>query len=426
MEDFASTPGSPAPANPLPKTAFVAHWFPKPSETFVFREVQGLWERGLPLVVFSLYGPLRQDLSPEMRATRIPVERMGAARLRSLLKEVDLRLLPGPARRLLRPFLPRRWRDLELAGENFWALGAGFWLARRCRELGVGHLHAAWASGPATSAWIASRLTGIPFSFSARAVDIYPPDPFLGRKLEAAVFIRTESRATPGHLARLAPDCRGKIFPVPAPLTLVRGEMAGPRSEAPFRILAVGRMVPKKGFRFLVRGCGLLVREGWDIRLDLVGWGPEARRLKALARELGLAGRIRFPGFVSHDRMADYYSRADIFVMPSLVTPRGDRDGLPNALVEAMSRGLPVVATDVSGIGEVVRNNETGVLVDRSSPRDLARGVARLLGDREGAGRMGVRARELVNRVFDQGRNARRLMELFAAHSRTGPRNEHG
>ena len=407
-------------ANGPLKTAFVAHWFPKPSETFVFREIKGLWEQGLPLKVFSLYGPLKEDLSPEMRAARLPVERLGAAGLGRVIRAAGPRLLglPGPARRLIRPMLPGRWRDLELAGENLWALGAGTWLAQRCVEDGVGHIHAAWASGPATSAWVASLLSGIPFSFSARAVDIYPPDKALAAKIRAAAFIRTESRATPAHLHRLAPGCGDKIFPVPSPLTLDPGPAVQPRFQPPFRLLAVGRLVRKKGFEFLLRACGLLAREGWDFCLDLVGWGPEGRRLVSLARRLGLEGRVSFAGFVSHDRMAAYYKGADLFVMPSLVLPRGDRDGLPNALVEALAHGLPVVAADVSGIREVVRSNETGVLVDRASPGELARAVSGLLEDREKALAMGREGRGLVSRIFDPEQNARRLMDLFAAHSK--------
>ncbi len=406
----------------LPKTAFVAHWFPKPSETFVFREIRGLQRRGLPLLVFSLYGPLRKNLSAEMAANRLPVERLGLGYLPHVPRELNRwrRRCPGLVELTARVVLKNRWRDLEMCGENVWALLAGFRLARRCAEERVGHIHAAWASGPATSAWTASRLTGIPFSFSARAVDIYPPDGALARKIEAASFVRTESRAVPNYLVGRAPGCRDKIFTVHSPLTLGRDKKAEVLFKPPYRLLAVGRLVRKKGFEFLLRACALLARQGWDFRLDLVGWGPEGGRLVSLAARLGLEDRVDFPGFVTHDRVASYYNKADLFIMPSLILPKGDRDGLPNALVEAMSHGLPVVATDVCGIGEVVVNGETGVLIPRAVPKDLARAAAFLLGDRERALGMAEKGRALVNSLFDPALNADRLIELFKAHSGAG------
>ncbi len=412
----------------LPKTAFVAHWFPKPSETFVFREVKGLWERGLPLIVFTLYGPLKKNLSPEMAAPGVPVERLGVRCLSSLGREVNYwrRERPGLVNRTMRTVLERKWRDLEQTGENIWAFWAGLALGRRCLEKGVGHIHAAWANGPATAAWVASLLTGIPFSFSARAVDIFPPDGALAEKMRAAVFVRTESRATPAHLLRQAPDCGAKIWTIHSPLTLEHTDLALLRLEPPFRLLAVGRMVRKKGFEFLIRACALLASQGLDFRLDLVGSGPCQRRLIGLTRELGLQKEIRFPGFVPHHRVGVYYRRADLLVAPSLVRSKGDRDGLPNVIVEALSHGLPVVATDVSGIREAVRHNETGILVERADPMELAKAVHRMVSDRDKAVEMGRRGRDLAGREFDPEINSRLLMKLFRTNSSMGRKHGDG
>ena len=410
----------------LPKVAFVAHWFPKPSETFIFQEIKGLWERGLPLTVLSLYGPLKKNLSPDMAAPGMPVERLGIRYFSSLGREINYwrREKPGLVNRALRTVLKRRWRDLEQTGENMWAFWAGLALGRRCQELGVGHIHAAWASGPATAAWTASMLTNIPFSFSARAVDIFPPDGALAQKMRAASFVRTESRATLAHLLSQAPDCAAKIKPVYSPLTLDHCDQAELRLEPPFRLLAVGRLVRKKGFEFLIKACAILAAQGLDFRLDLVGSGPCRKRLDRMVRELGLGSQVRFHGFVPHHRVGAFYLNADLLVVPSLVRSGGDRDGLPNVIVEAMSHGLPVAAAAVSGIREVVRDNETGILVDRAESPKLAQAITKIVSNRDRAVAMGRRASELVRQEFDPDKNARRLMDLFRADSLTDPKPE--
>jgi len=161
-----------------PTTAYILLWFPKPSETFIFREVINLWNMGLDLKVFSLYGEITKGLSPEMQAVSPRVERLGIPFLKSATLDLlywwkqDRRLVAE----LFRTVPVRRWGGFEKGGENLWAFLAAFRLARRFRKEGIEHIHAPWANGPATAAWISSRLTGIPFSFTARAWDIYPPD----------------------------------------------------------------------------------------------------------------------------------------------------------------------------------------------------------------------------------------------------------
>ena len=143
----------------LPATAFISLWFPKPSETFVFREVMALIERGLPLSVFTLYGELTKDLSPEMAAYSPRVERLGLPYLAGAAGEVLYwyKRRPALVRRLWGQVPLRRWSSLEQAGENLWAFLCGFRLARRFEEERMGHIHAAWAGGPATAAWVAAR-----------------------------------------------------------------------------------------------------------------------------------------------------------------------------------------------------------------------------------------------------------------------------
>lgn len=398
-----------------PRIAFVGLWFPLASETFVFHDVVHLRALGVPVRVFTLYGERPANLSPEMRAVSGRVERLGIP----YLKEIHRYLVywwkraPASVRLLFRTVPFRRWCDLEMAGENLWAFLCGFRLARRFEEEGIRHIHASWGGGPATAAWVASRLTGIPFSFSVHATDIYPPDGALGEKVRDAAFVRTANRVNVEHVLRFAPGHEAKIHVVHMGFGLEPGDRVPRGSGRPFRILGLGRFVPKKGFDILIRSCKLLEESGVDFELVLGGSGACRPKLERLVRELKLEARVRFPGFLTHDGVSGFLSSGDVFVMPSVIDASGDRDGLPTVIMEALLHELPVVATDVCGIGEVIRDGETGFLVPQKDPVALARAVARVISDPEGGLRMARKGRLLVREEFDPERSSRALLRCF-------------
>ncbi len=399
----------------LPITAYILLWFPKPSETFIFREVLTLWQLGLPLKVFTLYGPLRRHLSPEMATTSRRAQRLGLRHLRRV--PFDLihwyRRQPHQTRRLLTEIPSRRWRSLEKTGESWWAFLCGFHLARRFEAQGVEHIHAPWADGPATAAWVASRLTGIPFSFSARAADIHPPEQVLAQKIAQAAFVRSETKYNVTYLHRFAKGRTDKIHAVYNGLSLSQYTQAPVLMRPPYKLLAVGRFVPKKGFDVLLRAGQLLTQRGVNFELTLAGSGGWGGRLKRLARELDLENRVIFPGFVPHDRISGLMSRADILIVPSVIHASGDRDGIPTVIMEALLHRLPVVATDVAGINEVIQEGQTGRLIPQRDPTTLARAIISLIEDREEARRMADRGHDLVLDQFDPEKNCRRMIQLF-------------
>lgn len=390
------------------RIAYILHWFPEPSETFIFNEVVNLHDRGFVHKVFTLYGELKHGLSISMSSAPVPTERLGIP---------FMRLIPGTFRywrrskpdmllRLLRSVPVRRWSDAEMAGENLWAFLCGLHLARRCIEECIDHIHAPWASGPATAAWVASQLSSIPFSFAAHATDIYPPDGALEEKIAAASFVRTENQANVHHLRDFAGSVsdREKIKLVYSGHPLRAKELAVVRMVPPYRLLAVGRFVRKKGFDDLLKACSILRNQGIDFRLVLAGAGTQEQRLKCMARDLGLVDRVTFPGFVLYDRVPELLARSDVFLMPSVVDSSGDRDGLPNVIVEALLQRVPVVATDVCGIGEVIQDGVTGILVPQKDPEALAGAVAELVQNRERALAIAQAGRDLVLDRFDADR----------------------
>lgn len=397
------------------RTAYILLWFPEPTETFIFREVANLKRFGLPLRTFTLYGPRTDHLSAEMRAAAAEVERLGCRSLPKLAGAVGYwwRRKPGVVRELFRSIRSLRWREVEKSAENLWALLASFELARRFEAQGIEHIHAPWASGCATAAWAAARLTGRPFTFTARAWDIYPPDGLIGVKIRDAALVRTETAANVRHLSAFAGGELDK-FRVTyngAPLRAERD--AAVAMQPPYRLLAVGRFVRKKGFDQLLHAARLLADAGVDFRLTIAGDGLLRWSLKRLARRLKIAERVSFPGFVPHDAVAELFAASDVFIMPCVVAPSSDRDGLPTVILEALLHRLPVVTTAVSGIPELIEDGVTGLLVGERDPAAIAAAVKRLVADRPAALAMAERGRARVHQQFDPERNHRGVLELY-------------
>ena len=401
----------------LPKVAYVLVWFPKPSETFIFREVSELYAQGLRVEVLTLYGPLRKHLSDAMRAYNGPVRRAGLRALPGLPLDILywLKRRPGVVTWAFSSVLFRRWRTLETAGEAFLAILFAFRFARQCVEQGVEHIHADWATGATTAAWVASRLTCLPFSFTGRSADIFPPDGALSEKMADCAFMRTDVGSNVPYLLRTTGTSPEKIKLIYASMTMRPQSQATLRLEPPFRLLAIGRFVEKKGFDVLLRACALLKEQGLAFQLALVGSGPLETELKNLANELRVTDVVSFPGFVAHDAVPGLLCDTDVFVMPSQVAQDGDRDGIPNVIMEAMAHGVPVVATDVSGLGEVVLNKRTGVLVPQKDPQALAQGILSLCKAPATAREQAANGKDFVMRVFAPETCARRLIAQFTA-----------
>lgn len=406
----------PAPDAPLPITGYVLLWFPLASETFIFHEVRRLAEMGLPVRVYTMYASRLGGCSRAMRATSLPIRHFGIRAAGRALAAFCRTLFSRPRQtlRLVRDALCHPLRTWETRLEALVCFLYGFLLAEEARRDGVQLLHAAWGNGPATAAWVASRLTHIPFSFTGRANDIYPQDGILPLKARDALFIRTNNKANGVYLRGFCPqDQQDKVHVVYNGLTLRRRAPSLAPFMPEYRLLSIGRFVPKKGFDDLLTAVARLRRENVPVRLTLAGDGHLRRALKRQCRRLGITNIVDMPGFLPHDRVQALMRSHDIFLMPSVQTENGDRDGIPNVIMEALSCRMPVIATDVCGIGEVIRNEKTGLLVPQHDPRALAEGVRRLLADRETALRMAAHGQELVLHMFDSTANTRQLLRLY-------------
>jgi glycosyltransferase involved in cell wall biosynthesis len=186
----------------------------------------------------------------------------------------------------------------------------------------------------------------------------------------------------------------------------------------PLRILALGRLVDKKGFEVLLRAGSILRGRGMDFTLAIGGSGPAGRRLRALSARLGLREQVRFPGFIRRDGVSAFLLSGDVFVMPSIVDRRGNRDGIPNVVLEALLHRLPVVASDVCGISEVIANGDTGFLVPPGDAAAVAEAIVSAAADRRGSLAMAERGRDRVCRQFNLRDTCDRMSALFEKHAK--------
>lgn len=389
--------------------------FPKLSETFVLEEVLGLERLGVPLVIYTLAAPTDNLCHPAVERVTSRVEPVPATPWRQ-----PLRL----AARHLRLALAAPWR---YAGTLRLAAGRGRqglvdflragWLAGQMRADGVGHLHTHFISRPADVAELVSAMSALPFSISAHAKDIYLSDPAdLRRKMSAARFTVTCTEFNCRTLQAIAPDAPvyrmyhgidAAVFN-PAQRTL----HAGAPSLVPL-ILSVGRLREKKGLDTLIDACRLLSGRGVPYRCEIVGYGEEHDRLAAQIDEHGLGDQVRLSGKLARDQVIERYARAAVYVQPSRIAADGDRDGIPNVLLEAMAAGVPVVATRVSGIPELVQHHHNGLLVEPDDAAALADAISLLIEQPQLGRQLALAARSTVTTHFDNDHNLRLVLQLL-------------
>ncbi len=433
----------------LPRVGYLTKRFPRLSETFILDEVLGLQAAGLPLRLYSIRDPHERVVQPDTALVQGPVTylrpeptlRSRAAWLAQTLAGHARQAAAHPVRysRTLLDALGQR--DRRAALSHFVDAAR---LATLLDDAGAWHLHAAFAHGPAAIAYRVHQMTGRPFSFAGHAKDIYVSDPRqLARRAAEAEFVlvcsesaRAALEASIGpstaqvHLvhhgvdtARFRPAeeaqetvARSVSVPAPAPGAVTPGSHppAAAPAPGPLRVLAAGRLVEKKGYPVLLDAIALVAASGRQVRCRIIGEGPLRAALTAQAAERDVADLVTFEGAKDHAQVADAYRAADVFVQCSVVLADGDRDGVPNVVLEAMASGLPVVASDVAGIPEAVVDGATGFLVPPSDPAAVAERIGRLADDRALARRLGDAGRARAVARFDRRAAQRAVARLLA------------
>ena len=413
-----------------PKVAYLLKTFPRLSETFILNEILGLEKLGMQIDIFSLRKPASEPLHADVAKVKSSVTYIPSLnwkfwpRALGLLVISHIVLFFEETRRYIAAtkFYFRRKGTSRF--EDF--LQAAH-LARVLRRSKITHLHAHFANTPTMVAEVVHALTGIPFSFTAHAKDIYlTPRVELARRIESAVCVLTCTGHNLRYLAELAPK-EASVHLVYHGVDVNRFRTvqrpASTASGTPPLILSVGRFCKKKGFEYLIRACRTLVDHGHHFRCHIVGYGELQSELEMMILDFDLQRHVLLPGRMTQDQLAMLYQQASMFVLPCLVTDQGDRDGIPNVLIEAMASGVPVISTDVSGISELVQHARNGLLVEQRNAVALAEAVELLLLQSDFCRRLAQNGRETVLRSFTleaSAQHVHRIMSAAAANASQG------
>jgi glycosyltransferase involved in cell wall biosynthesis len=423
--------------------AYVLKGYPRLTDTFITSEVYRMEQQGLRLRVFVIKPctePVPSDLLDRIAAKPVYMPETTSMKGSSFFKWLSCNLkhfLPS-LRRVIRknPAGVLRAAVAALAQatrarKEFWSWPRkvyakeflqGVMLADMLEQAGdVSHIHGHYCHGATTVTWFASMMTKLPFSFTAHAKDIYLPSlnpaGLLRRKMDAARFVITCTDANRDYLENL-----GSKTPAYCIYHGLNAEFCNIMNEQPaarctnghFRVLGVGRLIPKKGFDILVQACAILHQKRVPFEAIIVAEGGEhEKEIRRLIAANGLENSVFLPGPMSQSQLFDEYQKASAFCLPCRVLENGDRDGIPNVLMEAMAVGVPVVSTPISGIPELIHDGVNGLLVPSEDPRALAEAFLLLTRDYRLAADLSRNAQETIESRFNGDKFAARMASLF-------------
>jgi glycosyltransferase involved in cell wall biosynthesis len=386
------------------RVAVLVRQFPKLSETFILGEIASLVDAGIDVRIISLHRPTETLRQPDAsRFDDCVVYADPKSRLGSMV--FALRLLPRIFSVL------RQLRELGISFRQFYRV------FELCQEFEIAHIHAHYISGPALIADLVSQLRKHSFSVSAHAKDIYLTDTAAIReRLRNAAFVTTCTAHNQTFL--LQHECTrresSRVHLLYHGVDSERFRPAAPQSATPIpTLIGVGRYKRKKGFDLLITACAKLVAEAVPLRCEIIGYGSEERSLNRLIAAYNLGDYVSLRAPVSHHDLVGLLQNATVCVLPCRQTEDGDRDGIPNSMLEAMSCEVPVVSTTVSGIPEVIESETNGLLVAPEDVAALAGAIRRVLNDDGLRDRLAKNGRRTVVELFCWESNIAVLSELL-------------
>ncbi len=390
---------------------YVVKRYPRFSETFIVNEILAHEDAGQEVAIFALRPSIDSHFQAAIGRVRAPVTYLDEA-LKASQIWPRLAALSGDQWRALEPVRDAPARDIAQAVH----------LAQEVAARGITHLHAHFATSAATVARVAAALAGIPFSLTCHAKDIFHEsvdDENLANLFAAASQVITVSDynvqdltrrlGARDNLVRLYNGLDLERFPFQPALTA--------NSNGPPAIVAVGRLVEKKGFGVLIDACELLASEGRNFTCQIIGTGDQEKLLANRIAAAGLQSVVHLTGALPDEQLRGALCNATCFAAPCIVGEDGNRDGLPTVLLESMALGTPCIATPVTGIPEAITDGDTGLLVPENDAVALAKALAKLLDDAELCDRIALAARRRIEADFDIHRNAAKLRQLLGVQT---------
>jgi len=396
------------------KIAYIFSQFPETHETFILREIIELKKNKINPELFSLKKCKDKVIHPQAQ------EFLNQTRYSSLLSfRVILALFyfiwnkPIECVQLIPYLVKANCSSLEFLIKSLAIVPISLYYAKLMRDLQVTHLHAHWATIPTTSAIIVSKILGIPFSFTAHAWDIFLPNPMLKEKVRCAEFVATCTGYNKNYLDSLLDykendkiilNYHGIDFD-----TLPENH----KDIEDNLILSIGRLCEQKGFPYLVDACSVLRDQGYQFKCIIIGEGPDRKALTSQIEQLELQKYIVLTGTKPQSYVFDMFNKARMFVLPCVISKNGDRDGIPNVMIEALALRTPVISTTVSGVPEIIYNNITGVTVSPRNSQQLAEAIIGFLNNPDVAETYVKNGRDLVEEKFNIKKNIKELVSIF-------------
>lgn len=384
---------------------FVLWGFPEATQTFIHREFQEMLRQGLRVQILA--GARRdtqtqpEDIQEICKRDTIYLGHSVAWFLKGVLFGI---FGPWPFFRVLLKMAKFPHKDFLHRLRAMAMVVAAASVAGKVKKSGTKHLQAHFGSYPTEWAMALAWLLGITYGGTWHAVDIWKDGNILAEKIHYAEVVFTCTKFNADHLQKLAGSDAGKVVLSYHGLDFSRLPEPAPVSETGDSIIAIGRLVPKKGFKFLIEALSLLRKRGKKVSLTIVGNGPLLKELETEVCELGLEKQVAFVGSLSNERTLALINSSSLLVAPSIRGEGGNIDGIPNVVLEAMALARPVIGSRISGIPEVV-NEATGALVEEGSSAAIADALEKLLGDRELLEACGKNALEFVHEHFDVRKN---------------------
>lgn len=400
------------------KVGYILKRFPRASETFIAQEVLELERRAVEVEIFTLWPNDQPAPHRWIADIRAPVTVCARSTLRESWDWLYTYAQEDPAEpNAIVEVLRLAFEHASGRGSRYLAEAVA--IARAAEEAGVKHLHAHFANHPTFVTLLVHLITGLPFSFTAHAKDIYAntalPD-LWRRQVEAAAFVVTVSENNRLFLEqRLNHSCSAKVRRLynGVDLESIR-PVRRPTAPGTPEVLCVARLVEKKGVELLLDAIALLRKRHVNLRCTIVGDGPQAEELRRRATALRLDDTVDFLGAQTHEQVVGHLNRADLFVLPAKIAADGDRDALPTVLLEAMASGLPCLSTAVGGIPEIIAHRSTGLVVPPDNSWALAEAIAELLRNPTLCATMGRAGRRRAEKLFDRRKNVATLHRWMA------------
>ncbi len=406
-----------------PSIAYILKGFPRISETFIANEILLLERLGYRLRLFPMRLPRETFCHESVKQISAPIDYLPTELVDDFPRLIISNIfcaVSRPARyRAALALAARRFRRTRSVATGKHLLQAGYLTQKHlAKDPSIVHLHGHFAHSPTSVTMFASQLSGLPFSFTAHAKDIYTSDRLqLQEKIDRAAFVTTCTKHNKRYLASLSTESTTPIHCLyhGIDLSLFSPPATRDRPAAPYRLLTIARLTEKKGLPTVYRALKTLSEQQIPFSHVLIGDGDDREQILAMIEQLELTAQCTWLGTQPHDRVLQHFQTSDLFILGCTIAGNGDRDGIPNVLVESLAMGVPAVSSNISSIPEILIDGQTGLTVEPGDSDALAGAMLRLLTDQELRRHVIRTGQDYVRRTFDNTQLVARLADCFRA-----------